>query len=437
MKIEDITLKIIEIERNHNFFDIDVHDIKIWQLIRVKAYELVLASKFNTTNFSNKNSLFKKIQKASSKITRISNFLFYNPFFSLSKSDILIFESSRKVKFKNEFIDPYTKFISDDLIKSGKKVTKYQSSYKFDRLSKNKRNVYHLDFILLLSNYIAKFKIKNKIKSKHFNNIEKVINTEFNTKLHLETLCVYEASLFNIQSWFYALLLRIKNPQKIIIVNFSNKAALINEAKKRSIEVIEIQHGVMAKEDLIYHYPHTVEESLEYFPNKFYVWSCDKLLNSSKLPLNEENIIDYGNQFLNHQSLIYKGISKIKNQIIIASQGTLTKEILEVIVNNIDELTNYNILFKPHPNEYSTILDYPEIAKLKSHLNFNILPQDVNLFEALAQSSIFIAVYTSMIYEALHFKCKVILLNLPGIEMMKQLENNTSITILEDNILKF
>ena len=114
----------------------------------------------------------------------------------------------------------------------------------------------------------------------------------------------------------------------------------------------------------------------------------------------------------------------------------MTKEILEVIVNNIDELTNYNILFKPHPNEYSTILDYPEIATLKSHLNFNILPQDVNLFEALAQSSIFIAVYTAMIYEALHFKCKVILLNLPGIEMMKQLENNTSITILEDNILK-
>ena len=193
----------------------------------------------------------------------------------------------------------------------------------------------------------------------------------------------------------------------------------------------------MAKEDLIYHYPNTIEESLEYFPNKFYVWSSDKFINSNKLPLNEVNIIDYGNQFLNYQSFKYKGISKIKNQIIIASQNTLTKEILEVIVKNIDQLRNCNILYKPHPNEYNTIHEYPDLVKLKKYPNFKILSQNNDRFEALAQSSIFVGVYTYMIYEALHFECKVALLNLPGVEMMKQLENSTSITILENNILKF
>lgn len=437
MKIKDISSKIIEIERNHNLFNIDVCGIKIWELIRVKVYELVLSKKLNKANISNSNSSFNFFLKSINQITRIKNLLFYNPFFSLSKSDTLIFESSRKVKFKNEFIDPHTKFIADDLIKSGEKLTKYQSSYKFDRLSKNKKNVYHLDFIILLSSYIAKYYYRLNIYSDHYKRIEKLINNEFKTNLNLVSLCIYEISLFKIQSWFYSLLLSFKNPVKIIIVNFSDKSALINEAKKRNIDVIEIQHGVMVKEDLIYHYPYTIEGSLEYFPTKFYAWSCDRAINTNKLPLNKKNITDYGNQFLNHQSLAYEGISKIKNQLIIASQNTLTKEILEIVVNNIDHLKKYKILYKPHPNEYTTIHDYPEILKLKKYPNFNILPKDIDLYKILAQSYIFVGVYTAMIYEALHFNCKVKLLNLPGVEMMKQLENKTSITKLKDNILKF
>jgi methylthioribose-1-phosphate isomerase len=57
-------------------------------------------------------------------------------------------------------------------------------------------------------------------------------------------------------------------------------------AKDNNIIVNELQHGLAAKEAMIEHFPNTVEDSLEYFPNKYYIWGNLNMM-TSKLPVSK------------------------------------------------------------------------------------------------------------------------------------------------------
>lgn len=419
--IGQIAEKFIEIENKKNLLRWSIKGIKVYQLLRYKIYFQALDSHINTKKQTPKSS--KNIfQKLVSRSPQLKNFLFSSPLGDKNKSDYLLFESSRKQLINGKFADPFTKFVKDELTQEKKNFTIYQSSYFYDKLAEKEKNTKHLDRIYLLTEFKAK---KHKIdfidsELKEIQEAGDFINKELGLNIDFLSMVRNEIVSFQILSGYFSEILDNKNPKRIYIVNFCDKAALISECKKRKIEVIDIQHGLMSDKDVIYHYPNVEEGTLDYFPDKFYAWS-DSWLGKCKLPIRNENIEFVENRTLLDSVKGYERIEKEDNKVLLISQDTITHQILSSVKDIVLNNPSLDFYFKPHPNEYSYIENLEEFQKLSSQKNFHLVPQTSNLYKLFAESKNVIGVYSAALIEAMYFGCNVFILDLPGAEMMDYL----------------
>jgi hypothetical protein len=436
--VRDITNKIIEIEKDKNLLSWNITGVHIWEIIRYKIYLTVL-SQIEQEIESRSTSTHKKLNASFSrliyKFNQYRHAIIFNPFFDFKKADVLVFESSRKLLLDQEYIDPYTKFLCDELDSKGIIIIRYQSAYSYDKLAKKSFKTKHLDSIQIISNFINRFIIcklpieeVTKIKV-----IERIFASELELKINLVRLIKKEITLFKINTFFFNLLLKTKKAKTIYIVNFCDKPALIAMAKKNQIQVIDIQHGLISSNDLIYHYPKIKEGDLKYFPDQFYIW--DKIwCNTCSIPLEEENIIHYGNKYLDYQKNKYSKLKKNNNQLLIISQPGLTRQIARFVIEEIDNLKSYNILYKLHPNEYSYAFSYLEFKKLAIINNISFIEERADLYQIFAETKYVLGVYSTALVEAISFNCLIFILDLPGMEMMTPFIDNTKVIKYDHNL---
>ncbi|MBS1492824.1 MAG: hypothetical protein JST55_04920 [Bacteroidetes bacterium] len=430
--IGKITDKMLELEAKHDLLNWELKGVKIYQVVRYLIYINAINSNIEQKGKGSvlNSGLFSKILN---KASRLKNFFFYNPLKDKQQIDTLLFESSRKQKINNEYIDPFTASIKLQLKKSNSEYTVYQSSYFFDRLSVKTKNTKHLDYFFLTVGYKSKsFKLEfTQEELDSINKLGKELKTNLNLTLNLLSLIKNQLINFFILSGFYSQLLEIKKPKQIYIVNFCDKAALISECKKRKIQVIDIQHGFVSSKDIIYHYPASPENKLDYFPDKFLAWS-ESWLGGCKLPLSSDNIEYIENYTLKTEAEKYKGVAKIPNKVLILSQDTLTERILDNIFGLVKDNPKYNFFYKPHPNEYTFISGIKKYEELSGFKNFTTIGINENLYSHLSDGKKVIGVYTTALIEALYFNCEIFVIDLPGAEMMDNLIQSGTAKKLEN-----
>jgi len=423
--IGEITDRILKLESENDLLDWTINSVKIYQLIRHKIYFAAINANIKITSPAASSKL--KLSKIQKIISRTNNFLFYNPLFDTNKSDALIFESSRKKKIDGEFVDPFTFSTKEKIKKEKQTYTIYQSSYFFDRLAKKDKGTKHLDYIYILADIHSQIN-KTKFDSgqiKQIENFNSSVSETLNVKIDLLNLFGKEISSFNKLSYFFGKLFDNKKPEKIYLVNFCDKAPLISEAKKRNVEVIDIQHGFISDKDIIYHFPNTKENQLDYFPDRFLSWG--ELWNGNcKMPLTNDRIETIENYSLQKNLKSYT-LDKNKFKVLILSQDTITDLILTNVKKLMELNPEFSFYFKPHPNEYSYIENSKLFKELKNFKNFFVVHLNDDLNMHLADSSIVIGVYTTAIIEALYFNCRVFILNLPGAEMMSFMKDKPNV----------
>lgn len=433
--IGDLTNKIIDIETTNKLFDWTLNEVFIWEIVRYQVYTSAVNINFEK-GFKIKqtigNKLITNYKKIVYKMQKDWNAITYHPFFDAKQREVLVFESSRKLLFNGIYVDPYTEFTCRDFKAAGINFTKYQSSFAYDRLAKRDADTKSIDLAYLLNGVKAKFK-ELKIKAQDLEKIEKIgviLNKELNIDINFLVLVKKEIKSFKLNYIFFQSLLQTKKPKEIYLVNFCDKPALISAAKKLKIRVTDIQHGLISSDDIIYNYPGVKEGSLQYFPDRFYAWSAiwSKL---SKLPLSEENIIEYGNKYLTNQKAKYQHVSKNPNQVIIVSQPGFTNAIVTEVLKNIKTLSGFKMLYKLHPAEYDYAFHYPEFDKLKQQQNFTFVPREADLYELLAESPYVLGLGSTVLIEAKSFDCKVLLFNLPGVEWMAPFIDNVQVKMFE------
>jgi hypothetical protein len=422
--IGDVTKKIIEIETEENLFDLKIEEVYVWELIRVKIY-LILVNHYFEKNesISNKQTNIQnyrvKLSKLISKLYKNCYLIFKYPYFPSRNVDSLVFESSRKILFNNEYIDPYTKFYVDELIQSNKTVVRYQSSYKYDRLQKKNKNK-SIELIFLLSetnNCSSKNKFLEHIENK-IEELNKKFYEVFNYDLNLSSLIKNKLNQFKKRKRFFYKLLKKTNPKEIYIVNFCDKSALISASKELEIKIIDIQHGLISSDDIIYHYSDEQKNKLHYFPDYFYAW--DKIWKEiCGIPLSEDKIKIIGNKYLEARKSNFNHITKEPKTIVIISQPGLTQQIAETTIEYIEIFKNYNVIYKLHPSEFAIQDQFDGLTKLKQLPFVNFASQHDDLYYLFSLSTFVLGVYSTALIEAIEFNCIIYLYNLPGIEMMR------------------
>ncbi|MFC1868754.1 hypothetical protein ACFL0H_11565 [Thermodesulfobacteriota bacterium] len=434
----EITNIILDLEVKYNLLEWQIGGIFVWQSARVKIYqeihELISSQTIRSSHpkFTDRIKVF--YQRA------IINAIVNNPFLDFRKDDVLVFESERNYLIEDKYIDIYTKYLCDDLETKNVSYKTYQSNYLFDMLSSNKNGVKHLDFIFIFSKLISKF-INVKIVDqdiKRIKNLKNQFEVIFGIKMDLLPVFIQEIKTFKSKYPFYYTLFRIKRAKKAYIINSCHKAPLIKAAKDNNMIVVELQHGLMAKESIIQHFPNTIEDSLEYFPHIFYIWK-NLNMNTSKLPLSIPNIVPFKNKHLQYTKNKYRNIVRNENQILVVSQPKLSKRILKFLLNNLDDLNGFNVIYKLHPTEEQYFYIYHNINQLEEYNNLIIVDNKCSIYKLFAESKYVIGVYSAALFEACYFGCEVLLLNLPGVEMASSLVERGKAKLLQpdEKLLRF
>ena len=236
----------------------------------------------------------------------------------------------------------------------------------------------------------------------------------------------------------YKLLLMLKKPEEIYLINSCNKAPLVKACKDCGVVVNEIQHGIMVREDLVAHFPGVQEDSLDYFPDKFLIWE-DSYMNTSKLPLSAKNIIKSPNRHLQQMLQNNMNIARTKNQVLIISQPFCSQEIYSYVLKNVGDLKDYRIIYKLHPVENANNLIDTSPGQCTGYDNLTFTSNQESIYKLFRESTFVIGVYSTAIFEAVYFGCKVLLLNLPGVEMANSLLENNSARLInsDDRLVEF
>ena len=428
-KIENIVNTIIEIEEKYSLLNWKINNVYAWQAARANIYVTILDKLIPNNSLTSPVKNWERIKTLLRRL--FINSVLYNPFLSFSKHDVLVFDSDRRYRVQDRFIDIYTHYFCQDLSTDKVSYCLYNTSYKTDKLGSRDKKAKHLDFIYLTANVFQLFinaPIGNKDRTK-IKLVNKELEKELDIQLNLEALFQREIYSFKAKHILFKWMFRIKKAKKLFLISSSDKAAIIKAAKDCNMIVSELQHGLIVKEGLISHYPCTPEDSLEYFPNKFYLW---KGLNmcTAKLPLSSSNIGTFANQHLDLMIRENKNIRRNAQQILVISQPYSSKELLKFILKNADIMKQYSFVYKIHPAESSREV-MAEVEKYPSINNIDFCTNNKSLYQLFSESEYTIGINSSALFEAAYFGSKLILVNLPGVEMASSLIQNGKSALIE------
>jgi hypothetical protein len=335
----------------------------------------------------------------------------------LSKADLnpniknLIIDQGREGRDKNgKTISFYFQKIADAL---GQKETRvlYQSNTfssginiercefinKYSALSKQ-----DIDLKDQLKKTYLKIKDKIAFDSNEIKNIEIALDRFFNA---------YR---------FWNVILKDSKIKNCFFMPHYHNEGLIYALKKNKVKAIEIQHGLIAPEDIFYVFPKSITAvaSRSLFPDKIFTFGkyWKQVLESGAefLPDQIEILGDYieNNTILtaDKQALI-DHFSNSSGFILITTQTFLHEEFIKYTVWLSADLVKKNspvkIIVKLHPSE--KIKDYTQLFQLKNVL----VLENINLNYLLLHCSFHVSIYSTTLFDALKYKCKNYSLNSP------------------------
>lgn len=419
LSLKGLAEQIWKLEKKFDLINFEIESVKVWQYLRFRIFREIALKLELFEQFHTKKTGFFHLLKASPSLFFYS--VFSNPLAGNYKKEFLIFNAGRKIIVDGKAIDIYTKYLVDEIKEGAYEII--EELYLNKHLTSELRNRKHQDYQMIRTfvlSRLSRFRFNQK-QNEFIELVAQEIESAFGISIHLKSLFRLGYLEFKYNFSFYTKLLRKRQPRKIYMVcSYGYKMALVAAAKKLGIENIEIQHGTMNKYHLGYSYPNS--SYVDYFPDKIYFFG-PYWKDCVDLPLKKANKIIYGFPYFQNQKKQLKNITKRAKTILIISQGSIGNKLSEFLWKSREFLHNYEITYKLHPGEYDRWeTDYPELVHLAKQKNVTIIDNNnVNLYELLAETEFVIGVYSTAVYEALSFNCKVLVVNLPGIEYLEDL----------------
>lgn len=426
--IKDLCEFIWYLEDKYHLVDFEIDGVKVWQYLRMEIY-YKLAKETRILEQRNKSqqnmSVFVK-----NSLTILKNLFTANPFLELKdQKDVIVFTHNRSKKIEGEFEDIYTYSLIRELQSSNQSYLSFEKPFDGKHIRKRNSHTRYLDFILVISILFGKlYCVKDKHKLKSLIKIEKEIEKHTAKRIDLISLFKMNVGRYRLGNKFYLKLFRKLKPKTIYsVASYSYLGDMIAAAKTLGIKTIELQHGVISK----YHmgYSFNKKEDLSYYSDIFYSWG-DFWSKSVENAFDEVKI--KGFYYFRDNSEIYRNIVK-QNKIIILSQAALGEKIMDKTLEFINKFSEYEILYKLHPEEYGMYKKYSSYSQLSSYENLIFL-EECDLYAEMSRSMIQIGVFSTALYEGMGFSCNTFLYELNGVEYMQEVIDSGFAKILTENV---
>ena len=428
MKIDMIFDKLVGLEDKYDLFNKKISNVYFWKIVRFHVHKEILKQLgLVELNQNNRSGFIDKLQR----IIGIFKNNRYSIYKNTRQRDVLVFENSRKLVKNNKYYDPYTFYYVEEMKKESINYAVIDEGLQGEHFGTIDNNQFYAEDIYtdILNKIVLKLKpiAFNEDEIKLLNVLSEEILDVYKCNIDICCLAKKWITFFNGQCRKYDKLFKLIEPKQIYLVCSYGKEGMIYAAQKNGIEVIEFQHGIISLYHTGYSFPS--HKQISYFPDKMLMFG-KYWYDSAAIPLDNNHIEFIGFTDLNKTlEETEVDLSKDKRILIISQwifEDKLSNKAVEIARNNPE----YHVTYRLHPQE----LTYNWRQKNKTlcnnlHLeNLEVDECKNSLHQELATSEYVVGVYSTTIYESLALECKVILIDLYGVEYMNYLIDNKYVT---------
>ena len=419
--LRGVTEEFLKLEDELDLFEQEIDGVHFWERLRFFIHrriveEIGLIGQAHTKLEPTLRNQFSIL------LHSLPNVILRNPYCTTQKDILLYGHQRRKLRGDGLWWDIYCDPILEGMAFSYLYIEPY---YLGTHMTPPKTaNIRYLDSIAILSALLRKTGLITQRLPPgalaRLCEIQHYLETEFRADINLvamvrSSLLARKASLP-----LYQGLLRKVKPKLVLLVASYGKETFVEACKEQGIPVAELQHGVVSPYHMGYSYPGPRRVKRD-FPDYFLAFG-DYWRERVDFPISRERIYSVGFPFFDLESRKYMQAPK-KNQILFLSQGTIGRALSEFAVSlRKSGHCNYEIVYKLHPGEYHRWrMEYPWLATE----NIRVIDDDsISLYQLLAESKIQVGVNSTALFEGLGLGLNTILVDLPGIEYMKDLIEN-------------
>lgn len=234
------------------------------------------------------------------------------------------------------------------------------------------------------------------------------------SRKHLKLFFIRRSMQFFILEKLYLVLFTLRRYKKIYMVGTYFRMHVVSAARKKGIAVAELQHGVITPYHLGYSYPN--REKNIFFPDELI---CMGKFWTDYTPIPSDTRLELIRpSFIERLSSFSAEKRKQAGKVVFNSQGVIGKDIFSFALEVAKLCPELEVVFRLHPSE---ILEkYQESLSGRDSLsNFKLSHRDPNIFALMAEAEFVVGVFSTTLFEAMVLGCKIILLDMTGIEYMK------------------
>ena len=330
MTQSEIVKKIIHLEEKYNLLSASSAKVNKWPFYRVYFFKKICVELGITQDIKKSNN--RKLININTLLSLFKNINLH--VFFHGECEDLFFCSQRLDSNNNEI------YCSEFIKKS--------SSYKIISQTQNFKFIqgfYYLDFWKSAFTAISVLwsRLFSSKEDEVFMNLCHDLGLDSHQQKKMVTHMRQYYFIYNLWHLFYKNVLKKIKPKKIYLVGGIFYAPLVNVADAMNIDTIEIQHGVINKKHLGYHFPKTSRDG--YFSKELYLLS-NFWKEKASLPSGVKTIQTGNNYFYKKPTFSNK-----KNGVLFISGPRFGDKVAEIAISFAEKNKGVPISFKLHPRE--------------------------------------------------------------------------------------
>lgn len=390
MTQSEIVKKIIHLEEKYNLLSASSAKVNKWPFYRVYFFKKICVELGITQDIKKSNN--RKLININTLLSLFKNINLH--VFFHGECEDLFFCSQRLDSNNNEI------YCSEFIKKS--------SSYKIISQTQNFKFIqgfYYLDFWKSAFTAISVLwsRLFSSKEDEVFMNLCHDLGLDSHQQKKMVTHMRQYYFIYNLWHLFYKNVLKKIKPKKIYLVGGIFYAPLVNVADAMNIDTIEIQHGVINKKHLGYHFPKTSRDG--YFSKELYLLS-NFWKEKASLPSGVKTIQTGNNYFYKKPTFSNK-----KNGVLFISGPRFGDKVAEIAISFAEKNKGVPISFKLHPREIKDWKTrYKKLHTLHQRKLIEIMT-GISSDEKLQSFEYVISTSSTMAYELIDMRKKVFIIN--------------------------
>ena len=218
--------------------------------------------------------------------------------------------------------------------------------------------------------------------------------------------------------FMWARILDRVRPRAVLFTAGAGQEGLVAAARARGVASVELQHGTPVAGKLNYDYDRG-DKPRRLFADWFAVYG-DYWKRRNDWPIAPERVFELGCPSFQLAQRALAGTPRGRREVVFVSQATIGRDLARFAAALSRALPeSWRLVYKLHPEEIGRAERRPpELAGSRVEV---VADREADLHALLAGAEFQVGVYSTALYEGIGLGCKTVLVDLPGVEYMRDL----------------